>query len=87
MKVKLYRFKTELEFITEFGQNWENILEWYDDMSYLLGTELTLDENLDAYNAGFPASGSSMSIGEYEIWPEMLQEISWESKIKEPKLK
>lgn len=48
-----YRFKTEDEFMKEFGYNWENnILNgWNDDMNYLLGSDykfsidLKFDEN------------------------------------------
>ena len=37
-----YRFKTEKEFIEEFGVNWRNKVRymWVNGMDYLLGTEI-----------------------------------------------
>lgn len=37
-----YRFKTEKEFIEEFGVNWRNEVRymWVNGMDYLLGTEI-----------------------------------------------
>jgi len=42
-----YRFKTEEEFIKEFGNRWRNNnpLYWNDRMDYLLGTNFDIDFN------------------------------------------
>ena len=40
-----YRFKTEKEFIDEYGDNWNHRINWnsYNDMDYLFGTKLDID--------------------------------------------
>jgi hypothetical protein len=40
-----YRFKTEKEFIDEYGENWKNIVMWSDNMYYLLGQDFEVNVN------------------------------------------
>ena len=42
VKKYTYRFKTETEFLKEFGRSWKNLSGWNDEygMDYLLGTDI-----------------------------------------------
>jgi len=48
-KLFKYRFKTEQEFIKEYGINWKrsNPIFWNDNMDYLLGTDFNYNFNGD----------------------------------------
>jgi hypothetical protein len=45
-----YRFRTEEEFIKQFGQDWRPKLGFFNDMDYLLGMVLRLDVDEKDFN-------------------------------------
>jgi len=46
-----YRFKTEKEFIEEFGENWNNNINWANQsMNYLFGIPFEYDCETDIKN-------------------------------------
>lgn len=55
-----YRFKTEEEFIDEFGYNWRDVImrngpNWADEMDYLFGQDFPYEENdLNSKDSRFP---------------------------------
>ena len=53
-----YRFKTEDEFITEYGENWGNDVAWnYSSMNYLFGENFSLNMSLRNINETFNRGG------------------------------
>jgi len=48
MNQVLFRFKTELEFIEEFGLNWRRHTNWSTFMDDLIGTELEPKYTIEA---------------------------------------
>jgi hypothetical protein len=47
-----YRFKTEAEFIEEFGYDWKNEVSFNDEceMDYLIGTDIVIPEDCLDYD-------------------------------------
>lgn len=47
----MFRFKTEVEFIQEYGTDWCRFVNWsLSGMAYLLGTNLNPEYNIEALN-------------------------------------
>ncbi len=68
-----FRFKTEAEFIEEYGENWRYIIpgySWSDGMNYLFGKEFPYIQRKINYNEENPISGYFRDNG--KVWG-----ISW----------
>lgn len=67
--VSFYRFKTELEFIQEYGESWRHIysLDWSRDMDYLFG--------LPVPESAFDEHGQLIKHKRVPLYPELTNEF------------
>ena len=79
--MKKYRFKTEEEFIKEFGDNWRCSIDifWITEMDYLIGTEYPHDIDINKYTKEIPSINRRNNM--YDRWAISKKFITEKQKI------